>query len=107
MRYLPLFVLLVALTSCTVLRPEGTLVRGSVWLVPQADIRSAIAVARTSKDEPTEPITSIVVSSRSELYVYFFDDSFGIDDTIHWRCAVVRKEAGRWHYVGMAESYGL
>ena len=103
MRLLPgFFVLLAGLTSCTLLRSECVIVRGSVWLVPQKDVRSAIAVVRAGTNRPTELIDSVVVSSHSELYVYFSRDSLVIDGNDEPLCAVARKESGQWHYTGMA-----
>ncbi len=43
-----------------------------------------------------------MVSSHSELYVYFSRDSLVIDGNDEPLCAVARKESGQWHYTGMA-----
>ena len=109
MRYPALFfVLLAGFASCMHLKPEGVLVRGSVWLVPREEVRLAVAVARAGVGCPSEPIDWVIVSSRSELYVYFYSsDSVVVDGSYTPPCAVVRKENGRWRYSGIAWGNGL
>lgn len=88
--------LLVALSSCTILHPEKALVRGSVWAVSQNDMHLAIAAAR--KGDPkfaSAPVYQIIVSGRSELFVYF-----GPTDN---DCAIVRRVDRQWRYIATAE----
>ena len=98
MRYPFILALLTLLTSCTVLKPEGTWVQGSVWLVPQAEVRSAIKVACAGSHLTPDFVESVVVSSHSELYVYFFT-GIARGEVNYTLCVVVRKENGQWRYI--------
>ena len=94
MRY-PLIILLlvICLPGCTLLMPEKTLVGGSVWLVSQAEIHRAIAVARAADaDLVTAPITTVTVSSRTQLIIHFYRRGT-------YTYGFLRREGGQWRYI--------
>ena len=99
MRFSPVILLLCAsLTGCTLLQPEKALVRGSVWLVSQADIHKAIVEARAGNPALSQaPVSEVIVDSRSVLSI-----SFDPDDLPY---VVARRVNGRWYciYIDPAE----
>ena len=104
MRHLVIFLLLllVGTTSCTLLMPEKTIVRGSIWLVPQAEIRQAIAVARAGYPPfASAPVDTVIVESRSELSVHFHSPNGNSSYILFY--AVVRRVDGRWRYIGATD----
>ena len=104
MRYSPvLFILLAILTACAIHKPESVPVKGSVWLVSQEDVRSAIAVARAGTGFSSGPINSVVVSSRFKLYINF-PSRVVVDGHDDPACVVVKKDNGQWRYIGFAEA---
>ena len=93
-RFTALFLVCACVSGCTLLRPEGTLVNGSVWLVSQTDMHQAVAAARLAGPDFTKaPLDSVVVDSRSRLYVYFAGYPHGLG-------AIVERVDGRWRCVG-------
>ena len=99
-----LLVLLGTLTSCTLLKPEGVLVNGSVWLVSQQDIRSAIGATRMGEKYPSGPVGAVVVHSRTEILVDVPQQRVLLAD-VRSSYVLVRKENGRWRDCGYSVAY--
>ena len=82
--------------------PEKTIVSGSIWLVPQADIRQAIVVARAGYPPfASAPVDTVIVENRSEVSVHFFSPYGSSSDILFY--AVIRRVDGRWRYVGATD----
>ena len=106
-----LFVLLGTLISCTVLKPEGVLINGSVWLVSQQDIHSAIDAARAGEKYPTGPVQGVIVHSRTEMLVdlrsqdgRYPAERIVLGD-VRSNYVLVRKENGRWRDCGYSVAF--
>ena len=77
--------------------PEKTIVSGSSWLVPRAEIRQAIAAARAGYPPfASAPVDTVIVESRSEVSVHFHSLSGSKSYILFY--AVVRRVDGQWRF---------
>ncbi len=101
MRYLPVLILLLVLSSsCILLRPEGVVVTGNYWQVTHDDLRRAIALAQANDAWfRSHRIGEVQVPDRSELYVYVGRTGEGGGG--YW--ALVSRVNGQWRFISSGE----
>ena len=100
MRYVPVLILLLVLSSsCTLLQPEGVLVNGKYWQVTHADVRHAIALAKEHDAVfRLYHVGEVQVLNSSELHVYIGEPEPGAGC---W--AVIKRINGQWSYIRSEE----
>ena len=97
MRYLPVLVLLLVLSSsCVVLMPERVVATGDFWQVTHDDLRRSIVLAQAG-DAQFRPdlVGEVQVCNRSELHVYI--GRAGVRGSGQY--AVIKRIDGQWRYI--------